>query len=129
MTEELATVAIQVTGEHGSDEEELAHLTYALRHELSDLDVEDVELAVGGTAPPGSKGVELMALGTLIVKLVRTAGGLPNLVGVIASWIERTSARSVRIDMNGDVLEVTGLSSSDQRALIEAWLERQKESQ
>lgn len=129
MTEELATLAIQVTGDDGTDEEELAQLTHGLREELAGLDVEEVELAVGGAAPPGSKGVELMALGALIVKLIRTAGGLPTLVGVVTSWIERTSARSVRIDMNGDVLEVTGLSSSDQRALIEAWLHRQGELQ
>lgn len=129
MTEELATLAIQVTGDDATDEEELAQLTHGLREELAGLDVEEVELAVGGAAPPGSKGVELMALGALIVKLIRTAGGLPTLVGVVTSWIERTSARSVRIDMNGDVLEVTGLSSSDQRALIEAWLHRQGELQ
>lgn len=129
MTEELATLAIEVTGDDGADEEELEELIHGLREELAALDVEQVELAVGGAAPPGSKGVELMALGALIVKLIRTAGGLPTLVGVVASWIERTSARSVRIDMNGDVLEVTGISSSDQRALIEAWLHRQGELQ
>lgn len=120
-------VLLQV-GETGTLEpDEVGSLAQLLREELLDLDVDDVRAAAGGAAPAGSKGVELAAIGALVVRLVKSRKALFDVVRTIAGWVERSGARSVRVQIGTDVLEVTGISSEDQRAVIEAWIERQND--
>ncbi len=122
---DVAQLQIEVSADVGIGADDLAELTYSLREDLLALDVDEAEPVAFGDAPPGTKGVELAMLGGLLVKLARSAGGLRAVVRTIASWVERANARSVRIELDGDVLEVTGVSSADQRALIDAWISRQ----
>jgi len=107
------------------DREELSSLTVMLREELLDLDVDDVRPVIEGAAPPGSKAIEVAALGALVVSLVKSPKVLLGVVRAIAGWVERSGARSVRVQIGTDVLEVTGISSEDQRAVIASWIERQ----
>jgi hypothetical protein len=92
---------------------------------LLDLEVDDVRSPAGGEAPPGSKAIELAAIGALVVRLVKSRKALVDVVRTIAGWVERSGARSVRVQIGTDVLEVTGISSEDQRAVIDSWIERQ----
>ena len=121
---EHAQLNIQVDDDSETDPEALTELTYMLREELLELDVDEVELAAGGDAPPGSKGVELAVVGGLIVKMVRSSGLLDATIKTIASWVSRGPARTVRIELDGDVLEVSGVSAKDQRALIDDFVRR-----
>jgi hypothetical protein len=107
-----------------ADDEGLAHSVGALVEELSELDVNDIHQASGGDVPPGSKGVELLALGALVVKLARSRAVLAQLVGTIRDWLTRNDADSVRIELDGDVLEIKGVTAEDKKALIDNWLER-----
>lgn len=76
-----------------ADPQELEILTFQLRRELPDLDDAAVNLAAGGGLPPGSKGID-------------------------------PTARTVRIRAaDGDSLDVVGVSSADQRRLIDAWID------
>ena len=107
-----------------SDAEELADLTRRLRTELLDLDIDSVEHAAGSAAPVGAKGVELLSIGGLVVQFVRGADVLRSVVSTTAAWLRRQEARSVKLTLDGDTLEVTGLSSEEQRGLIEVWVAR-----
>ena len=107
-----------------SDAEELADLTRRLRTELLDLDIDSVEHAAGGAAPVGAKGVELLSIGGLVVQFVRGADVLRSVVSTTAAWLRRQEARSVKLTLDGDTLEVTGLSSEEQSGLIEVWVAR-----
>ena len=53
--------------EPDADLEEIDRLTSDLREELLELDVDSVSPPSAGPAPPGSKGLELAAIGTLLV--------------------------------------------------------------
>jgi hypothetical protein len=68
--------------------------------------------------------LDLAALGTLVVTLAN-----PNLLGAVItavrSWVGGTPQRSVKLQLDGDVLELTGVSSEEQLRLAEAWLRRQ----
>ena len=122
MTDEAAQLTVRVEDEQ-ADPEELADLTAHLRHELLDLDVEAVESPRVGLPPPGSRGVDLVALGTLIV----TVGKPQLLVAVVAavrSWLAGSQQRSVKVILDGDTLELSGLSSKEQRRVVDQWLER-----
>ena len=117
-------LAVEVSTGPSADAEELDELVGQLRRELLELDVESVDRARGGPAPRGARAVDVLALGTLLVSLVDPATVLPAVVAAVEAWLRGRGQRSVKLELDGDVLEVTGLSSRDQRRLIDGWLAR-----
>ena len=122
MGDPLPKLGIQV-GERDADPEEVAEATLQLRRELLDLDVGAVEVPRAGEAPPGTRGVELAALGGLVVNMAK-----PELLGAVIaavrSWLSRSRQRSIKLALGDDVLELTGVSSDEQRRLADEWLRR-----
>jgi hypothetical protein len=106
---------------------ELAELTDQLRQELLELDVLAVELVTGGAAPAGSKGVDAQAVGGLVVGLTGSGSLLHKVIDTVLAWVTRGGQRSVRLELDGDPLEVTGVSAHQQRELISMWIERHRE--
>jgi hypothetical protein len=43
---------------------------------------------------------------------------------VVQSWLSSSGDRSVKLELDGDVLEVTGITRGDQRELIRTWIDR-----
>jgi hypothetical protein len=118
-------IELRVALDGSDDDEALAESAGQLLEELSELDVDDVQPATAGDAPAGSKGIELVALGALIVKLARSGKILGQVVGVVRDWMTRNSASSVRLEIDGDVLEIKGVVSPDERkTLIDSWVQR-----
>ena len=68
-----ALLQIQIGEAQDADADELDDATGRLREELLELDVEAVERPAAGPAPPGSRGLEIAALGTLLVSLAHDA--------------------------------------------------------
>lgn len=124
MEDELASVELQVGVEAGSDDEELAELTAQLRRQLLDLDVAGVERPTDGDPPPGAKGVDAIALGTLVVTLARSAGALTVFIKGVQGWLASQHNRTVRLELAGDTIELIGVSSRDQERLVELWIAR-----
>ena len=124
MDNEHGELALELETLPDTDSEELAALVQRLRAELLDLDVDRVEPLTAGEAPEGAKGVELLALGGLVVQFVLQPGVLTSIVDGVRSWLQRQSARSVKLTLDGDSLEVTGVSSEEQDRLVELWIAR-----
>ena len=122
MTDEATHLRLQV-GDENADQEELADLTARLRSELLDLDVEAVEQLRAGQPPPGTRAVDLMAIGTLVATFARP-DLLTAIVAAVQSWLGGTGGRSVKLEVDGDALELTGVSSKEQRRLTDEWLRR-----
>jgi hypothetical protein len=59
-----------------------------------------------------------------VVQLVLQPGVLASIVEGVRSWLQRQSARSVKLTLDGDSLEVTGVSSEEQDRLVELWIAR-----
>ena len=119
-----AQLAAVVDAGPDSDAEELAELTRRLRGQLLELDVDTVEPATGGEAPAGSKGVELMAIGGLVIQFAMKSEVLKSVVDATTAWLGRQQGRSVKLTLDGDTLEVTGVSSDEQRRLVDLWVAR-----
>jgi hypothetical protein len=100
--------------------EEAADLAEQLREELQESGVGSVHRPESDDAPIGAKG-DALAWAELVVTVT---GGLPALVGLIRAWAQRGSGRKVTLDLDGDKLEVSGISSEQQEQLIRRWLER-----
>lgn len=122
MQGEPVTLGIRVDVGPDADPEEVAEATLRLRRELLDLDA-TVELARAGEPPPGARAVELAALGTLMLTIAQP-DLLAAVVTAVKSWRGSAQHRSVRLELDGDVLELTGVSTSEQRRLADAWLRR-----
>jgi hypothetical protein len=108
----------------GAEADELAELTGQLRRTLLELDVDTVEPVPAGQAPPDAKAVEALALGGLLVSLANASGLLGSVVEAIQSWLVGRGPRRVRLELDGDVLEVSGVSSRRQDELVKVWLDR-----
>jgi len=123
MDDQPAKLDIQLAVGPDDDAEQVAEATLRLRRELLDLDVDAVELPSGGEPPPGTRAVELAALGALAVTLAKSQM-LGPVVAAVRAWLAGSPQRSIKLELDGDVLELTGLSSNEQRRLTDEWLRR-----
>jgi hypothetical protein len=123
MDEHPGMLGVQVAVGPDGDADELAQATSQLRRELLDLDVDAVEMPRAGEPPPGSKAVDVAALGALLVNLADPQL-LAAVVAAVRSWLGGSSRRSIKLELGGDALELTGVSSKEQRRLTDEWLAR-----
>jgi hypothetical protein len=121
--EPAAVLAVQVAVGPDSDDEEIAEATLQLRRELFDADVDAAEAHGQGEPPPGSRAVDVAALGALVVN-VADSQLLAAVVAAVRSWLAGSPRRSIKLELGGDSLELTGVSSRDQRRLTDEWLAR-----
>lgn len=112
--------------EEGADAERLDTLTGFLRTELLQGDVEDVTALRTGAPPPGARAFDVVAVGGLLVSLGPAAAGLRSVVSAIRTWLSRGhgTVRTVRLELDGDVLEISAASVADQDRLIDTFLVR-----
>jgi hypothetical protein len=112
--------------EEGADGGRLALLAGYLRAELLRLDVEDVTVPLASEMPPGARGGAAGAVGALLITLGQSAEGLRSVVSVIGDWLRRgqQAGRAVRLELDGDVLELSQASAADQGRLIELFVSR-----
>ena len=123
MDEQPAILAVQVAVGADGDAEEVAEATLQLRREFLDLDVDAAEAPRAGEPPPGARAVDVAALGALLVSIADSQL-LAAVVGAVGSWLAGSSRRSVKLELDGDALELTGVSSREQRRLTDEWLAR-----
>ena len=96
--------------EDGADAERVDMLAGHLRRDLDQLDVDDVRPLPGGVAPPGT----------------RAAQALGSVLAAVRSWLSRSPGpvRTVRLELEGDVLELSQASASEQQRLIDLFESR-----
>jgi hypothetical protein len=126
----MADTSIQVTlriSDEGSDDHHLEELTSRLRSELAELRV-PVSGASTGEPPPGTRSIELAALGTLILTLSQSQV-LAAIINAVSAWLGQRRQRSVRLEIDGDVLEMSGKPTEEQRVLAAVWLRRHASTQ
>lgn len=124
MTQSSSHILVQLVGHEDTDAVELDALARQLRRRFLANDV-DVRLAhQAGDGPPGTRAPDVITIGTLILTAVTSRPILTSLVSTIEEYLEVSKARSVKIKIDGDSLEVTGVRRDDQQRLIEGFVER-----
>lgn len=113
-------------GEAGADAERLDQLTGYLRQELLQLDVQDVKALPAGEPPPGTRAIEFLAIGGLLVTFSEASEGVRKVVSAIKAWLARGDGvkRTVRLELDGDILELSEVSAPEQTRLIELFVSR-----
>jgi hypothetical protein len=121
----MATQVLVGVSEVGSDDARLEELALRLRDELLALDVESVQPAVAGEAPPGTRGALAAAAGVLAVTVAPTAQAVGAVVALVRDWLRRSgSQRTVKVEIDGDTLEISGASEQVQQRLVDDWISR-----
>jgi hypothetical protein len=123
MNRRLVTLEVQIGVGPDGDDEEVAQAASQLRRELLDLDVDTVEAREAGEPPPGSRAVDLTVLGALVVNLADSQL-LAGVATAVRSWLAASPRRSIKLQLGDDALELTGVSSKEQRRLADEWLAR-----
>jgi hypothetical protein len=124
MTERVARLGLSIETDWEADAEELAELALHLREQLLELDIERADPMTAGQAPPGTRAGEMFVAGALTVILARVPELFTKLIETVQSWTSLIGGRRVRLEIDGDVLEVTGITRKDQHELIQAWIDR-----
>jgi hypothetical protein len=83
-----------------------------------------LRLAQAGDSPEGTRAADVITIGTLIVTAITSRPILTSILGMIRAYLQVSKARSIKIQLDGDSLEVTGLRLDDQRRLIESFIDR-----
>ena len=123
MSTDLAKLGIKLASGHDADAEVVAEAARQLRRELLELDVDSVESLRAEDPPPGSRAVDVSAIGALVVTIAQTPM-LGEIVETVRSWLSRSRQGTIKLELDGDVLELTGISSDEQRRLTDEWLRR-----
>jgi hypothetical protein len=118
-----ARLELTVDAGPGADGADLDRLARSLRDDLVELEVDRVEL-VPDEPPEGARAAEALVAGALLVQLARTSDALSTLVRTIRGWLGASGGRTVRIELDGDVLEVSGVSDAERERLVETWIAR-----
>ncbi len=112
--------------EDDADAGRLAELSRYLCAELLQLDVEDVTALPGNEPTPGSRAFGAAEISGLLVLLGQSADGLRSVVGAVTAWAGRGGGtrRTVRLELDGDALELSQASAADQERLISLFVSR-----
>jgi hypothetical protein len=122
----MSTVLSLFLSEEGADPERVDTLSRYLRTELLELDVADVTALPASEAPAGTRSGVVAVIGGLLVNLGNATTGIAAVVTAVREWLKRgeTQRRTVRLELDGDVLELTQPSPADQERLIELFISR-----
>jgi hypothetical protein len=107
-------------GVSDGDAEELERLARQLRGQLEELNVHAVEPISGGPAPEGTKAVDWVVVGGLVVRFGPAA--LSAVVRTVQAWVARDARRSVTIRSGDRELVLTAATPEQQEQLVEAFV-------
>jgi hypothetical protein len=128
MSKDKTDLIIRINSGTDIDKEELEKRTQQLREQILDLNVDSVDLVKTRDKPEGSKaGEEVLTWGSLVVSLAASGGVLPSLIGTIQSWLSGRQNREnqkISMEIDGDKIELSGISSDEQRRLIDLFISR-----
>ncbi|NUR06822.1 MAG: hypothetical protein HOQ22_04020 [Nocardioidaceae bacterium] len=105
-----------------ADAEELDRLAGDLRQELLQLDVDSVSPLAAGPAPDDSKGLELAAIGALLVHLKDSLPLVNAVVSVVRTWVQRGASRSLKVTVDGRTLELSAATADQQQQLVDEFI-------
>jgi hypothetical protein len=104
------------------DDKELDTLRMDLAEELSLLPINAVESVSRGEVPPNARGLDVVAIGELLIKLGPDT--IKTVVHTIRSWLQRSFAGSVELKIDGDSITLSKASVADQERLLDMFVAR-----
>jgi hypothetical protein len=123
MTGAIRQIVLRLRAPEGTDPDRLDQLTQGLRQQLLALELRDARPLLATEAPEGTRAVGAEVVGALVLSLACSPELLSGVVTTIQAWLSRLRSTSVRMELDGDLIEVTAVSSAEQRRLIQLWID------
>lgn len=109
--------------EGGADAERLDYLIHGVRSELLQLEVDAVEPVRAGVPQPGSRAVDVAAMGALMVSLGGSDEALTQMMTALRSWVGRTPApRMIEMTVGDRTLRISDASPAQQDRMIDEFV-------
>jgi hypothetical protein len=105
-------------------EEELDSLTRQLLSELKNFDIESLNLAAGGKALSGTKGVDSIAAGTIAMAVLPNI--LPQVLAFLQAWSLQGRGRSIKFKGKIANQQIDFEGSFEEMEKLVALLEQEK---
>ena len=117
-------IRVEFVGGPDADAEELDALTRALRAEILEVDeVDRVDQAYAGPAPEGSKGLDVAAIGALVVGVAPGVQAIAKVIEVVRAWLANRSASTPPLQMSiGDKSIIVKADKKQQDELVAAFI-------
>lgn len=108
-----------------ADPEEIDALTLALRAEILEVDeVDRVEQATAGPAPEGAKGIDVAAIGALVVGVAPGLQAVAKVIDVVRGWLANRAPSTPPLQMTiGDKSITVVADKEQQEELVAAFVE------
>lgn len=121
MTEDIR---VEFVGGPEADPEEIDELTRALRAEILEVEeVDRVEQATAGPAPDGSKGLDVAAIGALVVGITPGVQAVTKVIEVVRGWLANRSPSTPPLQMSiGDKTITIVANEEQQEQLVAAFV-------
>lgn len=110
-----------VLSDDGATPEDLDREVARVRRELLRYDVDSVSVATEHGLD-GSRGIDVAQAGALVVMLAPTIKLLGGVLDVVKFWLGTRVQRSVKVEIDGDVLEITGAARADVRKIVDGFV-------
>ncbi|RZT77866.1 hypothetical protein EV382_1033 [Micromonospora violae] len=114
----MVTLLIRIKDDQ-STSEQLDELAIDLREVILESGVGSAERRSGQPVLPGTRGVELLEVGALVVQVALETGLLADVIQRIRDWRGRQQVQHVEIELNGSRLVVSNATMEQQQALVE----------
>ena len=111
--------------EHGAEPERLEQQSSSLRRELLELDVDDVAVRADGAPPEGSRGIDPVAVGELLVAMQGSFEIMKPVIETVRAWVARGQGeqqRTAELTVGDKAIKLTGVSADQQDRLIEQFV-------
>lgn len=118
------TLHMTLTKDEYDTNSDIAKLSQQLIGELVKLNIESVDFVRKESLEDGTKAGDVISWETLIITLAASGGVISTFINFILGWAKRNEGRTVVLELNGNKLEVAGLSSNEQKELVETWFKR-----
>jgi len=92
-TADITELQLEISAEDASTED-IDHMARQLLSELRETEVESAELAHGGPAPTGTKAIDPVTTGTIVMTVLPVV--LPKVIDMVQAWATRRNGRTVK---------------------------------
>jgi len=116
MTQDISNFTLQIVDATVAGDE-LDEMARQLMLELREMEVESVDLASAGNAPAGTKSVEAITTGAIVLAVLPTF--LPKVVDFVQAWSLRGQGRTIKFKgkISGQDIEFEGTGEDLQKIL------------
>ncbi|HET6562989.1 MAG TPA: hypothetical protein VFG72_14025 [Marmoricola sp.] len=122
----MATDMVLHVSEPDADLARLDDLARSLRAELLEVDATRTVVPLEtGQAPEGARSGLAAAAGALLVTVQPQLAAVVKIVSLLREWLVRGgSEKRIRLEVDGDVIELTGATTELQDRLVTEWISR-----